>query len=95
MPHRLKNLPDATKYRLLIALSGVSIALIILLWVVYLNWTLQSPVNESTPVRETSAIFKTGIQVIKEKIEIGFINTYLYFHNAFTEGRTFTITPSR
>lgn len=92
MPHRLKNLPDATKHRLLIALSGISVALIIVLWVLYLNWSLQSPVSGSTPREETGAIFKTGLAVIKEKIEIGFINSYLYFHNIFAEGRTFTIT---
>lgn len=91
MPHRLKDLPHATKYRLFIALSGVSIAFIIVLWVAYLNWTLPFPTSGSTHAEETGAIFKTGIQVIKEKIEIGFINTYLYFHHAFADGRTITI----
>jgi len=92
MSHRLKDLPDATKHRLLIVLSGVSIALIILLWAAYLNWTLQSPTGEATKQEEMGAIFQTGLGVIKEKIGIGFINTYLYFHNALAEGRTFTIT---
>lgn len=91
MPHRLKDLPYATKHRLLIALSAVSIALIIVVWTLYLNWTLQSPGATATSGKETNAIFKTGMSVIKEKIEIGFINSYLYFHNALTEGRTITI----
>lgn len=92
MPHRLKDLPRQIKHRLLIVLSSVSIALIIFVWALYLNWTIQFPADAATPTEETGAILKTGLRVIKEKIETGFIHSYLYFYNAFSEGRTFTIS---
>lgn len=94
MPHRvnnLKNLPDDVKRRLLVCLTAVSVVLIVALWAVYFDWTLQSPLYGAPPAATTGDIFKTGLSVIGAMVEKGIINSYLYFHAVISQGRTFVI----
>ena len=82
MPHHIKR-------RLLIALSAVSIIIIVILWAWYFDWSLSSP--ETPPPAATGTILKNGIARIIATIEEGVINSYLYIDTFFSEGRTFVI----
>ena len=76
---------------MLIILTTISVGVIVVFWGFYLNWTIQSPASDAPPAVSTTDIFKTGISVIRDTIETGFINSYLYFHTLFSSGRTFMI----
>lgn len=94
MPHRVntvKNLPDDAKRRLLIGLTAVSVILIIILWAVYFNWTVKPPLYGALPEPGVGDIFKAGVSAVGVTIEKGVINSYLYAHAAFSQGRTFII----
>lgn len=80
MPHPLDDFNEDSKRRLLILLTAVSVAVIIVLWVMYLHWSIAG-LPSGAPVSDTSAgdIFKTGLRVIGEKIEAGIANTYTFF----------------
>lgn len=94
MSHRmnnLKHLPDEAKRRLLISLTAVSVVLIVALWIIYFDWTLQSPLYGAPPAATAGDIFKTGLSVIGATVERGIINSYLYAHAVISQGRTFII----
>lgn len=84
-------MPYNIKRRLLIWLSALSIIAIILLWVLYLHWTIGSPLYGEPAAVTTEDIFKTGLSAIGDTIEKGVVNAYIYFHNALAESNTFTI----
>lgn len=80
MPHPLDDFNEESKRRLLILLTAVSVAVIIVLWVIYLTWSIGG-LSQGRYVSDTNAgdIFKTGLRVIGEKIEAGIANTYIFF----------------
>ena len=91
MPYRLSQAEEnAKKKRALVALSSASVAAIVALWILYMNWTLAAP--DAAPQAGATEIFGTGMTTIAHTVETGLINSYLYFHHAATEGTTFTIS---
>ena len=94
MPHRIahKKENDA-KRRSLIWLSTTSSALIIVMWIFYMQYAFTAPQDDTNASQTTFvSIFKTGIATIKNTIETGLVNSYLYFHTVASEEKTFTIT---
>ena len=90
MPHRLVlAYKEARKRRALIALTAASVAAILALWILYMNWSLDSP--DAAPRASAAGIFKTGAYVITRSIETGLINAYLYFHSRLTTGNTYIL----
>ena len=90
MPDRLIHSRDAEKRRALIALSVSSVAAILLVWILYMNWSLDSP--DAMPHASIGQIFGAGSGAITHSIETGLVNSYLYFHSAMTSGNTFVIS---
>ena len=91
MPYRLSQAEEnAKKKRALIALSSASVAAIVALWILYMNWTLAAP--DAVPQAGGAEIFGTGMRTITRTVETGLINSYLYFHAAATTGTTFVIS---
>ena len=70
---KLQNSDDAVKKRWLVIMSGLSMIVIIAIWLVYLNNSIQKLGENSPRQSETTfwQVFKTGLQVagnsIKEK----------------------------
>ena len=83
----------AVKRRQLIWLSTASTALIILLWIFYMERTFNPAPQVANEARTDSfAVFKNGLAAIGGTIETGLVNSYLYFHTVASEEKTFTIT---
>ena len=81
------------KRRQLIWLSAASSILIIIMWIFYMQRTFTvAPADSDIPQTDSISIFTTGLTTIKETIETGLVNSYLYFHTVASEGKTFTIT---
>ncbi len=83
--------PETLKRRTLVALSSVSVAAIIVLWIFYMNYAIGSPVEPASPDAGASAIFMKGTDVIAASVRNGLVNSYLYFHGIVSEGTTFEI----
>ncbi len=79
------------KRRLLLWLTIVSVIAIIILWALYVNWTIGSPLYGEPAAATTEDIFKTGLSAIGATIEKGVVNAYVYFHNALAESNIFII----
>lgn len=80
MPHPLDDFNEESRRRLLILLTAVSVAVIIVLWVIYLNWSIAGlPQGEYVNDTGVGAILRTGLRIISEKIEAGTANTYVFF----------------
>lgn len=94
MPHRITpQKENEAKRRQLIWLSAASSALIIIMWIFYMEYTFTAA-SATTNARESNssvALFKTGLSTIENTIETGLVNSYLYFHTIASEGKTFTI----
>lgn len=89
----MRQKENDAKRRSLIWLSAASSLLIIIMWVFYMTSTLTIPQSDTDAPQATSvSIFKTGIATIKNTIETGLVNSYLYFHTIASEEKTFTIT---
>ena len=88
----LQQLDEAAKKRWLVSLSAISIIIIVIAWIMYLNATIKA-VDDPTTAAEPGAwdIFKTGLQVLGEKTEAGLANSYLFFYNKANTGNQFTI----
>ena len=84
-------LTDAEKRRALIQLSSASVAVIVALWILYMNWMVSPSVENGATDAGSLDIFKNGIKVIAESVETGIVNSYMYFHGALAESTTFTI----
>ena len=82
---------DAEKRRALIQLSSASVAVILVLWILYMNWMVSPSVDNASADAGSLDIFNNGITVIMKSIETGIVNTYMYFHSTFAESTTFTI----
>lgn len=94
MSHRLKEREaNDIKRRQLIWLSVASSALIIMVWIFYIERTFTGLSREpAAPQTDSVSVFKTGLSTIGETITTGLVNSYLYFHTVASEGKTFTIT---
>ena len=90
MSHSLTPTHETEKRRALIALSAASVAAIVLGWIVYMSWSLDSP--DAAPHAGIGQIFSTGTNVIVRSVETGLINSYLYFHNGLVNGNTFDLS---
>lgn len=88
----LQQLEELGKKKWLVILTAVSVFVVIFLWVLYLNATVIS-VNSPNFRSQFSNwdIFKTGLSVIGKKTEYGLANSYVFFHEKFSQGNTFTI----
>lgn len=84
----------AVKRRQLIWLSAASTALIVIMWIFYMQKTFTAAPADPAKAAEPGAlaVFKTGLAKIGETVETGLVNSYLYFHTVASEGKTFTIT---
>ena len=92
MSHRV-NETQAEKRRTLIALSASSIAVIVILWICYLNYTVVSPDYAENAGPSAGTVFMTGLATIGNTIATGLANSYVYFHDTVTEPATFEIIP--
>lgn len=95
MSHRLAHHnEEKIKRRQLIWLSAASTALIIMLWIFYMQRTFSAPTpaNETAPQSGITSVFKTGLSAIGDTVMTGLVNSYLYFHTVASEEKTFTIT---
>lgn len=68
---KIQNSNEATKKHWLVVSSAISIIIVLVLWLVYINWTI-SLVNNNNQKQELEPnfwqIFKTGLIVISESI---------------------------
>lgn len=94
MPHRLTHHEtERTKRRQLIWLSAASTALIIMLWIFYMQRTFSAaPTEEAAPKTDVASVFENGLSAIGDTVMTGLVNSYLYFHTVASEEKTFTIT---
>lgn len=81
----------ALKRRTLVMLSASSIAVIIALWALYLNYAVEFPAYGEPAGPTPSDIFRTGLSTTIETIETGLANAYLYFHDTITTPNTIII----
>jgi len=99
MPKTLRNFivdlqkkDEPVKRRWLVFLTVVTTILIVILWTFYLKATLvavEDPYNPPAP--GTWDIFKTGLTVIRERVETGLTNSFLFFVNKAGSGRVIKI----
>lgn len=74
---KLQNLDQEAKKIWLIVLTTVSAVILIAFWLFYLNATVLA-VNEVEKPGFLQ-VFKTGLNVVGEKVEFGLANSYIYF----------------
>lgn len=93
MSYRItQNEKNNAKRRSLIWLSTASSALIIVMWIFYMQYAFTTAsADPNTPPTDSISIFKNGLTTIENTIETGLVNSYLYFHTVASEGKTFTI----
>ncbi len=92
MPHRITApRTDTEKRRALIYLSSASVAVIVVLWILYMNWVISPSVEGVSADAGSLEIFTNGLRVIARSVETGVVNAYMYFHSALTGSTTFTI----
>ncbi len=93
MPHRLTHHEtERTKRRQLIWLSAALTALIVMLWIFYMQRTFSVAPAEPTDVKtDAASVFENGLTAISDTVMTGLVNSYLYFHTVASEEKTFTI----
>ena len=70
---KLQNSDDTVKKRWLVIMSGLSMIIVIAIWLIFLNNSIRGVVKEKSNQSETSfwQVFQTGLQIagnsIKEK----------------------------
>jgi len=90
--NQLQAKDGADKKRWLVGLTTVTTIIVIIFWLMYLNATLVAVVDPNNPPDPGAwDIFKTGLAVVSEKVEIGLANSALFFYNVARTGNTFTI----
>lgn len=96
--YTIQNSDEKTKKRWLTALSGISMAIIIVFWFIYMNAYL-SNLSSEQPVQSSApsfwSIFKTGLVAIGHSIsqKIGDAWSYIFSHlTKFGGGKTLEIT---
>ncbi len=89
----LQQLDENSKKKWLFGLTAISVVIILLLWAIYLNATVVA-VNDYNAQTKVSNwdVFKTGLEVVGDKVEYGLANSYVFFHEKINDGNTFTIT---
>ncbi len=94
MPHRIaRRQENEAKRRQLVWLSAASSLLIVIMWIFYMERTFTLPADDaSAPKTDSVSVFENGLAAIRETVETGLVNSYLYFHTVASEGKTFTIT---
>ena len=75
--NRLQNLDNDLKKVWLVALTVASLVIVVTLWLFYLNATVLA-VNEIERPGFWQ-VFKTGLNVVGERVEFGLANSYIYF----------------
>ncbi len=89
----LQELDEGSKKKWLFGLTTISVVIILLLWAMYLNVTVVAVDTRNAPTRVSNwNVFKTGLEVIGDKIEYGLANSYVFFHEKINDGNTFTVT---
>ena len=88
----LQQLDEQSKMKWLLGMTALTVALVIFLWVIYLNATVASVDDSKNNQFSNWDVFKAGLVTISEKVESGVINSYLFFHDKLNQGTTFTIT---
>lgn len=74
---KLQGLDEDAKKIWLIVLTAVSVVIVVTLWLFYLNATVLAVHEKEKP--GFLQVFKTGLNVVGEKVEFGLANSYIYF----------------
>jgi hypothetical protein len=90
---QLRQLDESIKKKLFFGLTAVSTLIVIFLWTAYLNMTVASIDDGSRRSSLSNVdVFRAGLAVIADKVELGLANSYVFFHNKLSQGKTFTIS---